>query len=486
MTDAETSLTEALAEHELTDADAAAAAMLTLLEQSTDTRLRSSAHSYLGASLILLEDTTRALVHLDSAAAALGADTEDGAFTRLWRGRAALGTGREADGWSDLAAALRSSVVAHAAALEGVRRAVLSRDSARAFEFMGHLAETRHDGTTLSEVDSLLVRMGRDWSPALAFASSAPLAESTWPPEMRDAIQLARARLAVAAGDPVSGFEIARRIGNAVNLGIGSRARRLAAEIRLAAADSTAELEDIRTLLVPAYDDREALRLLRGVRAAQILLRDGAEPASSLSLFAAAELLRDELGAPRLARRVFLDFASLMHDNAWAGKAVLAAHQISADAESDNALQRLVDNAYIRAARGDRSAAAEIDRAEERLAFGITGLRADAQEEAVQRDVMMGRAISVLDSTRAAARNDSVRIACGMLLDSLAVAGIRADSTRSACLRGDTVRVRFVLGVDTVLLRDTIQNADPAVRPGGAAPDTIARPDTVAPDLTWR
>src|SRR5690606_5281631 len=173
-------------------------------------------------------------------------------------------------------------------------------------------------------------------------------------------------------------------------------------------------------------------------------------------------------------------------DNVWAGKAALAAHQIEPDAESAAALERLADNAYVRAARGDRRSAGEIERAEERLAFGITGLRAAAREEAVRRDVMVGRAITVLDSTRMVARNDSARIACGMLLDSLDVAGIRADSTRTACLRGDTARVRFVLGVDTVLLRDTTRNADPTLDPGRVPPDTIARPDTVAPDLTWR
>src|SRR5690606_803849 len=103
--------------------------------------------------------------------------------------------------WTDLGAALRSSSVAHAAALEGVQRALAARDSVRAFEFMEHLAGTRHDGATLAATDSLLVRMGRNWSPSVAFASSAPLAESSWPPELRDAIQLTRARLAVAAGD---------------------------------------------------------------------------------------------------------------------------------------------------------------------------------------------------------------------------------------------------------------------------------------------
>lgn len=464
--------------------DAAAAAMRTLLEHSADPQMRSRAHAHLGASLMQLDQPAAAMVHLDSAA--VHADSEDGAFTRLWRGRAAFRNGREAEGWAELAAALRGDgIVAHTAALDGVQRALEARDSARAFEFMAHLARTPHVAATLADVDSVLLRMGRDWSPTVAFESSAPLAESAWPAATRDAIQLSRARLAVQAGDAATALALATRVGNAVSLGVGSRARRLAAQIRLAEVDSAAGLEAVRTLLLPAYDDREALELLRGVRAAQILIENGSDPASSISLFAAAELLRDELAAPRLARRIFLDYATT-NDNVWAGKAALAAHLIDADGETSAALERLRDNAYVRAAGGDGDPA-EIDRAEARLAFGITGLRADARQAAISRDVVVGRAITVLDSTRTAARNDSVRIGCGMLIDSLALAGIRADSTRTACLRGDTARVRFVLGADTVALRDTTRNADPAVRPGGAVRDTLADPDTVtAAALTRR
>ncbi|MGH7448276.1 MAG: hypothetical protein ACRELT_11985, partial [Longimicrobiales bacterium] len=59
-------------------------------------------------------------------------------------------------------------------------------------------------------------------------------------------------------------------------------------------------------------------------------------------------------------------------------------------------------------------------------------------------------------------------------IDSLSIAGIRADSTRTACLRGDSARVRFVIDVDTALLRDTADRMDPReTSRGRAAPDTL-------------
>ena len=459
----------ALGEHDL-----AAGAMQRLLGQSREEAMRSVAHAYLGAALFALDNAASAVVHLDTAAAALDARSDDGAFARLWRARAAFHAGRSDAGWPDLTAALTNRHIAHDAALEGVRQALQYRDSARAFEFMQHLAHTPPEAGSVAALDSLLQVMGTEWSPSVAFQGSAPFEHADWPVNMRDALRLTRASLAARAGRPDDALELAMQVGNAVNLGVGSRARLLAAQIRLAHAERTEELEEIRALLLPAYDDRAALDLMRRVRAAEILLVNGQDPAASLSLFAAAELLRDELAAPHLARRIFLEFAAARSGSVWAGKAALAAHQIGPDAETDAALQTLRDNPYVSAARGGSYVAAEIDRAEERLAFGISGLRADALADAIRRDAVVGRALTVLDSTLTAARNDSVRIACGVLIDSLSVSGIRADSTRTACLRGDTARVRFVLGADTVLLRDTTGAADS--RPVGR--DTTSRPDT--------
>jgi hypothetical protein len=453
---------------------AAAAAMRTLLEQSADPSLRPLAHAWLGAALAAEHETALALTHLDSATARLAGDSDEAAFARFWRARAGFDAGRIDAAWTDLAAAAANRRMAQDAAFEGLRRAVQARDTVRALDFTRHLAAARYEPALLPRIDSLLRATGHDWSPGLALRASAPLEDVDWPATARDEIALLRAQLAVAAGEHDVAHELAMNVASAVSRGVGSRARHVAAGIRLERAAQPSDLEDIRELLLPAYDDPAALDLMRRVRAAQILLEDGSNPANSLSLFAAAEFLRDDLGARVLARRIFLEFANAQAQSAWAGKAALAAHQIKRDPESDALLERLAANPYVGAARGTSYRSEEIDRAEERLAFGMSGLREEALADAVTRDAVVGRAVAVLDSIRDLARSDSMRISCGALIDTLAIAGIRADSTRSACLRGDTARVRVVLAADTVSLRAPPES-DANPRPGRArraSPDT--------------
>ena len=68
---------------------------------------------------------------------------------------------------------------------------------------------------------------------------------------------------------------------------------------------------------------------------------------------------------------------------------------------------------------------------------------------------------------------DSMRLVCGTMLDSLALAGVRADSVRSACLRGDTAGVSAFLQIDTLLLRDSLADTMQVRLRGGAARDTF-------------
>jgi hypothetical protein len=241
---------------------------------------------------------------------------------------------------------------------------------------------------------------------------------------------------------------------------------------RLASLEDVAELENVRAILLPAFDEPQALELQRLARAVQILTLRADATANALSLFAAAEMARDELHAPRLARRLFLAFVALAPNTPWSGKALLAANLIAPDAATDAALANHQDNVYLRVARGVDTGE-DYTLAEERLARGLKGLRTDALAEAVTRDVVVGRALSVLDSTRVAARNDSVRIVCATMIDSLRVTGIRADSARGACLRGDSTRVAFVLRVDTTMLADTSARGRSKVRP-----DTVRRDTT--------
>lgn len=431
----------------------AAAAMRALLVNTRDPSVRALGQAYLGAALHNLGKVDSAGVYLDSAIAVLGPRSDNAAFARLWRARAAFARNRIDVGWTDLEAA----GIGHTqvdATIEGVAQAIAQRDSARAVEYFDRVASMRDAGRVYQRVDTLLQRMGSTWSPAFAVEASAPLADAGWPDQARDEIALTRAQLALAGNDPEAALELAMQAANAASRSTAGRARRLAARIRLDHATAPEELEEIRTLLLSAFDDPQALALMRSIRAAQILVQQGSTPESSLSLFAAAEYLRDELRAPRLARTLFLQYATTHADAVWAGKAALAAHVIEQSDETRAALDLLAGNAYVLATRG-HAQPGSIDRAESQLAYALAGLRQGAVAQAQQRDAMVGRAVAVLDSTRAAARNDSIRIACGALVDSLAVTGIRADSTRSACLRGDTARVTFVLNADTVLLRDT-------------------------------
>ncbi|HUF51869.1 MAG TPA: hypothetical protein VMN60_13665 [Longimicrobiales bacterium] len=431
---------------------ATAAAAARLLQFAAAPDVRAAAHAYRGAALFRLADIAGAQLHLDSAVLSpSAADTE--AFARLWRARVAFRQGRNADGWADLNRAGSSDDIVFEASLDAATHALDARDSVRLADALDRLAGTRFSGQSTAPVIALLERVAHAWSPSLAFSASAPLDDAAWRSDLVDEVALARARLALAAADSAAALQLADRVAQSVAGGIGSTARLFAARVRLAQLDDPAALEQIRELLLPAFDDQQALGLMRRVKATQILVARG-EAGSALSLFAAAEQARDELHAPRLSRHLFMLFVQRDEQNVWAGKALLAAHLLEQTAESRAALHHLRDNSYIRAAHG--AEVAELTLAEERLARGLAGIRADALTEAVQRDVVVGRALTLLDSTRQIARLDSLRITCGTFVDSLQLVGIRADSVRSACLRGDSARVAWVLKVDTTALRDTV------------------------------
>jgi hypothetical protein len=429
----------------------AAAAAAHVLAVSSDQDVRTAAHAQRGAALFRLGAIDSAQLHLDSAVVHAAGDDE--AFARLWRARVAFRQGRTADGWADLARAGTSDELLFETSLDAATHAAEVRDSARLTQAMEQLADARFNGRSAEAIIALLDRTVALWSPAAALHASASFDDAAWGEEIVDNVALARARIAAAAGDSATALDLALRVAQDVSGGIGSIARLLAARIRLARIDDPDELEDVRALLLPAFDEPAALNLMRHIRATQILLAQ-ATGGSALSLFAAAEHARDELAAPRVARGLFLQFAQRNADTEWAGKAVLAAHSLSPDAESSAALERARKNIYVRAAHGEPDA--DITAAEQRLARGLTGIRTEALALAVQQDAVVGRAVTLLDSARSSARMDSVRIVCGTFIDSLSLKGIRADSVRSACLRGDSTRVKWVLKVDTTALRDTV------------------------------
>ena len=451
------------------DEDAIGALQRVLL-QSQDAEMTALAHAYLGAAFARRTQLDSAVTHLNVAVDRLPVGAEAGAFARLWRARVAFEQGRVADGWADqdALAAVDGSLELEIA-LQGAERALLQNDSIRFKTALERLAAARDAGRSLQDVLNLLERAALHWTAADVVRMSTPLERTDWGAEPSNRVALARAQLAIIAADTATAVVLAERVADRARSGVGSAARLLLARWRLATLDEPTELESVRALLLPAFDEPKALELQRLTRAVQILALRADAPASALSLFAAAEMARDELDAPRLARRFFLDFAALSPQSPWTGKALLAARLLAHDAATDAALAHHHGNVYLRAARGEATGE-EYTLAEQRLVRGLTGLRAEALAEAVTRDVVVGRALSVLDSTRVAARNDSVRIVCVTMIDSLRIAGIRADSVRSACLRGDSTRVAFVLRADTTLLADSAARA--RARPGVVRPDT--------------
>lgn len=451
---------------------AAIAAMRTVLQQSRDAGIRATARAYLGAAL-LRSDSTGARAQLDSAVSRLSPSSDDGALARLWRARALFDDGEHAAAFADLEPVFGNRVWGFDGAVEAAAHAAALQDSARFDHATRRLAGAAFVGRDATPVTDMLTRAAEGWSPGAVVAASSGLDAASWTPEIADAVALSRARLALDGADQVTALALASRIAMESSGTVANEARLLAARLRLSALRDPELLEEVRLFLLPAFASPEALQLQRQIKAVQILMLRGSSPASALNLFAAAEMLRDDVGAPLVARTLFLQYAATVPEAPWSGKALLAAHLIEPDVASRAALQNAASNVYVLAAHDPAATGPALDRAEETLARGLEGLEEEALGEAVLRDVVVGRAVSVLDSTRSAARSDSARIACGTMIDSLRVTGIRADSTRSACLRGDSVRVAFVLRADTTALVDT--TAVPENRAGRAArpvPDT--------------
>src|SRR5690606_20662735 len=137
-------------------------------------------------------------------------------------------------------------------------------------------------------------------------------------------------------------------------------------------------------------------------------------------------------------------------------------------------LDAVPGNVYVQTFRGG-AVSPELAAAEERLARVVSALRSATLEEVGQRDLAIDRAVAVVDSLQSGEAADSMRILCGAFVDSLALVGIRADSTFTACVRSDTARVNAVLVIDTLELVDTTSVPEDTT---GARSRDPARPDT--------
>jgi len=445
------------------------AALEAALELTDDPGLAAGARVFLGAAAVSLGDEVEGMALLDDALADVE-DSETRAEAFLWRARAHAATGSFATVWDDLdSASVGGDRYRDEAALDRLTWAVTEGESDQ-----GALATRAllNSGRAGDAVDTIAALVEENWSrwgsdqtlPLLADAEEAP-----WPPAAREEMLLLRARVAYAAGDTLSATADA----SAVSSGVGSSAdagRVLLARWQLATVSEPAELEEVRALLLSAIGSADAIVLLDAIKTVGLLVERSGRQGQALALFAAAEVSRDDLGAPFVARTLFLAYADLDRGSAWEGKALLAALELTVDqAERDLVLERIEgipDNAYVRAARwelGDRQP--EFQAVERRLQSTLATVVAQVAAEAQTRDVLVAEAARALDSIRTT-ESIARRLELG---DTTVLDSLRRDSILADSFRIDSI-LRDSLGNDSLfadtLFRDTFTGTPTAaVRP---------------------
>lgn len=441
----------------------AQAALEVALAKTTDESLAAGARVYLAAAAVSLGDDARGMRLLDSALTVLD-DDETRAEAFLWRARARRGAGGLDPVWMDLdSASVGGERYRVEAALDrltwGVEAAVLDQAAIGSAQLMGSNRAASAADTIEAAIEVSWVRWGASETlPLLRDAGTA-----AWPPGDRDGLLLLRARVAFEAGDAATALADAER----VSAGVGREAdqgRVLLARWRMSELVEPAELDEVRSLLLPAVGSAEALMLLDGIKTVGLLVERSQRDGQGLALFGAGELARDSLGAPGLARTLFLAYADLEPGASWEGKALFAALNTTDDpAERQEILarlERIPDNTYVVASRwelGDRQP--EFVVVERRLQSVLATIRAQVYAQAQARDVIVSQAARALDSMRAT-EAIARRLADGdsTVLDSIRADSIRLDSIRLDSIRGDSVRGLDSLFADTLIL-DTLGGA---------------------------
>jgi hypothetical protein len=447
----------------------AAAALMRLQHETKDPKIRNEAMAYLGAARVR-SSLPGPVDVLDSAVANAGDDRDLASFAHLWRARARFAAGDSAAGWRDLEMIPRApSGTGAEAAIERLRRSVLDRDSARWMREMAPLANGGIPVPFADSVRNLLESSRTQWGASFVHAAMPATIGAELPEQQRLQLRLIRARFLAAAGDTTNAVDAGLDVARASSLDVSSAARVSVAQWLLATVADPAQMQRIRSILVPAFSSGEAVVLIRAIRTLDVLIdRAGAEP---LALFVAAEYARDELRAPLLARTLFLRFENLPAATTWDAKALLAALDLSTTdalrSEVQTELQTYTEDLYVAATHG-RVDPDAFTNAETQIRQRGRLLRTEAIAIAAAGDVSVSRAVALRDSVRAVLRRDSVQTRCNTFIDSLAIKGVRRDSTHAACLRSDSAAMMLMLRMDTMLLKpkpaDTMMLFPPAAR----------------------
>lgn len=438
---------------EIGEYPAARAALAELLATTIDKSTRADAQAFAGATEVNLAAPALAIIYLDSAIASLDRNAPLAGFARLWRARARAATGDASGAWADLDAVTSPDDREFTAVqLERMTLAIENADTVRgasAFRAMLSGHDARRELDTISALSfSAALRFGA----ARVRAMLVPVG-GEWVGAARDSLTLLRAQIASRADDTLNANRELLQLADHAAAPTAASARVAVARSRLRSVDKLERLPEIRALLLAAINNSSAQELIRSMRIIDVLVQRTAQSGQPLAFFTAAEIARDELAAPRLARQLFIAYAEVAPQAPWAGKALLAAVAIAPNDVESNALRdrlaALPPNPYTTLVRGE-SAVDAYESAEERLDRSMIALRAEAEQLAQKHEGAVTRAVFVLDSIKVAARADTIRAGCGIMLDTLALTGIRKDSVKSACLRGEPEIVTAYLTADTM------------------------------------
>jgi len=324
------------------------------METTDDDQVRAGARVFLGASYVASGELDTAVALLDEGLLVLRPG-EVRAEGHLWRGRALLAGGEHEEGWWDLDQARSGSgTVRMSAAVERVLSGVRYGDSLRAQEGMDRLLALPEAGERPDTVVALARLDADTWGPATAARMLSGADTSRWSQGARGKVRLARARLERESGDTAGARERVRRVAD----GIGDAAvdaRVALARWQLAGARDLVEAHDAVTILLPAEDAPEADELLDALREMEHVAEVGLS--DPLGLFGAAEIARERLGAPELARGLYLAYADQVPDAPWTAKALLAALDVTEDAGGRawlrGRLEGRSESPYVLAASGE-------------------------------------------------------------------------------------------------------------------------------------
>lgn len=334
--------------------EAAEAAFAQAETLADDAEAREEARMYRGVALMARGQVTDGNDLVSEALARLrrGPAAAEG---HLRRGGLLMSQGTVDTGWWDLEqAAGMDQNLRTPATIERARWAVHYDDSVRVRTSFDRLLGYREAGAREDTVVALSYASAARWGPRVAVHLLGAVDTTVWATTPRGRIRLARAGLLRSAGDTATAEEMAHHVAD----GVGEaavEARIMLARWKLGEARDPDQIDDLIPLLVGSSDDPRVAPLLSALRRFEDLMDVGLE--QPLALFAAGEVAREGLGAPWVARGLFLAYADAAPDDPWVPKALLAAMAVTTD-EGDRAwlrgrLEGSATSPYVLAARGE-------------------------------------------------------------------------------------------------------------------------------------